>query len=73
MKISATFAISCFECDGCYYQTISSNGLTHPPAQNGRHFAGDIFRCIFMIEMNSILITISLKLVRKGPINSALV
>ena len=40
--------------------------LTHPPppGQNDRHFADDIFRCIFVNEKICILIKITLK----GPI-----
>ena len=38
-----------------------------PPGQNGRHFADDIFRCIFVNEKLCILIRISLKFVPKGP------
>ena len=41
-----------------------------PPGQNGRHFADDIFRCIFVNENFYILIWISLKFVPKDPINS---
>ena len=37
--------------------------------QNGRRFADDIFKCIFLNENISILIKISLKFVPKGPIN----
>ena len=40
------------------------------PGQNGRHFADDIFKCIFMNEYFSILIRISLKFVPKGPIDN---
>ena len=40
------------------------------PRQNGRHFADDIFKCIFLDENVSIPIKISLKLVPKGPINN---
>ena len=40
------------------------------PGQNGRHFADDIFRCIFMNEKICILIKISLKFVPKGPIDN---
>ena len=51
--------------------------LTHPthPEQNGRHFADDIFKCIFVNEKFCILIKISLKFVPWGPIdnNTALV
>ena len=40
------------------------------PRQNGRHFADDIFKCIFFNENVWILIKISLKFVPKGPINN---
>ena len=40
--------------------------------QNGRHFAYDIFGCIFVIEEFCILIKISLKFVPKGPIDKNL-
>ena len=45
------------------------------PRQNGRHFADDIFMCIFFSENWCILVKFSLKYVRKGPIddNPALV
>ena len=39
------------------------------PRQNGRHFAGDIFKGIFLNETVWILIKISLKFVLKGPID----
>ena len=38
--------------------------------QNGRHFADDIFRCIFMNEKFCILIKIPLKFVPEGPIGN---
>ena len=41
-----------------------------PPGQNGRLFAENIFRCIFMNEKFYILIKISLKFVPKGPIDN---
>ena len=41
-----------------------------PLGQNGRHFADDIFRCIFVNEKFCILIKISLKFVPKGPIDN---
>ena len=45
--------------------------LTHWGArQNGRHFADDIFKCIFLNENLWISIKISLKFVPKGPINN---
>ena len=38
--------------------------------QNGRHFADDVFKCIFLNENVWILLKISLKFVPKGPINN---
>ena len=38
--------------------------------QNGRHFADDIFKCIFLNENVLIVIKISLKFVPKGLINN---
>ena len=55
---------------------INSNKLeklefnSSPPAQNGRYFAHDIFRCIFVTEKFFVLIKISLKFVPKGPIDN---
>ena len=40
------------------------------PKQNGRHFADDIFKCIFVNENVWIPIKILLKFVPKGPINN---
>ena len=40
------------------------------PRQNGRHFAGDIFKCIFLNENVWIPIKISQKFVPKDPINN---
>ena len=40
------------------------------PRQHGRHFADDIFKCIFLNENVWISIKISLKFVPKGPINN---
>ena len=39
--------------------------------QIGRHFADDIFKCIFLNENVWISINISLKFVPKGPFNSS--
>ena len=39
------------------------------PRQNGRHFADDIFKCIFLNENVWIPIKISVKFVPKGPVN----
>ena len=53
----------------CYAARISAfNSLR--PRQNRRHFADDIFKCIFFNETIWILIKISLKFVPKGPINN---
>ena len=48
-------------------------GLKHIEAEkNGRHFADDVFKCIFLNENIWILLKISLKFVLKGPINNIL-
>ena len=44
-----------------------------PPGQNGRHFADDIFRCIFVMEKFCILSKISLKFAPWVPIDNNLV
>ena len=41
-----------------------------PPGQNGRRFADDVFKCIFVNEKICILIEISLKFVPKGLIDN---
>ena len=48
-----------------YRQHINTLRLRH----NGRHFADDIFKCIFLNENVWIPIKISLKFVPEGPIN----
>ena len=40
------------------------------PEQNGRHFADDNFRCIFVNDNFCILIKMSLKFVPNGPIDN---
>ena len=50
----------------CGWLSVNSS----PPGQNGRHFADDIFRCIFVNEKFYILIKISLKFVPKGSIDN---
>ena len=42
---------------------------TLKPRHNGRHFADDILKCIFLNENVCILIKISLKFLSYGPIN----
>ena len=53
---------------------MQSQGLfrfnTLRPRQNGRHFADDIFNCIFLNGNVRISIKFSLKFVLKDPINS---
>ena len=43
---------------------------TMRPRKNGRRFAGDTFKCIFLNENVRISIKIALKFVPKGPINN---
>ena len=52
-----------------YYIIYDNYINTLRPRQNGRHFADDIFKCIFLNENVWIPIKISLKFVPKGPIN----
>ena len=52
------------------YYFYYHNFNTSRPRQNGRHFADDIFTCIFLNENVWILIKMSLKFIPKGPINS---
>ena len=40
------------------------------PGQNDRHFADDIFTCIFLNEKFCISIKISMKFVPEGPIDN---
>ena len=40
------------------------------PGQNGRRFADDISRCIFVNEKFGILIKILLRFIPKGPIDN---
>ena len=51
-----------------YLQGVEFNTLK--PRQNGRHFADDTFRLIFLNLNVKILTKISLKFVPKGPINN---
>ena len=48
---------------------ISRNINTMRPRQNGRHFADDIYKCIFMNENEWISLKIPLKFVPKGQFN----
>ena len=51
-------------------RTKPLNLNTFRPRQNGRHFANDIFKCIFLNENVWIPIKNSLTFVPKGPINN---
>ena len=53
-----------------YHCRIYSSFNTLRPRQNGRHFADDIFKCIFLNEDIWIAIKISLKFVPKVRINN---
>ena len=59
-----------------WHQGITMNiffigsGNSSRPRQNGRHFAGGIFKCIFLNENVWIPIKILLMFVPKGPINN---
>ena len=48
----------------------ATHNTTLRPRQNGRHFADDTFKRIFLNENVTISIKISLKFVPKGPINN---
>ena len=54
------------------HQAIAKDFNSSPAGQDGHHFADDIFICIFVNERFCILIEISLKFIRKGPINNNL-
>ena len=54
----------------CFEVPFLVNLNTLRPRQNGRHFADDIFKCIFLNENVWIPIKISLKFVPKGSINN---
>ena len=53
---------------GCHQNWMLLNTLRQ--RQDGRHFADNIFTCIFFNENCCILIKFSLKYVRKGPIDN---
>ena len=62
-------------CQGCLlWNCFQMNGTqdlnSSPPEQNGCHFAGNIFKYIFVNEKFCILINISLKFVPKGQVNN---
>ena len=53
-----------------YAYIITTINDVSPTGQNGRNFADDIFRCIFVNEKVKILSKISLKFVPKGLIDN---
>ena len=55
------------------YASLMLRINSSPAGQNGRHFADDISRCIFLNEKFYVLIQISLKFVPKLTKNPALV
>ena len=55
---------------GIIFQVHGVTFSTLRPRQNGRHFANDTFKRIFLNENVRISITISLKFVPKGSINN---
>ena len=59
----------------CGISSVSNGDITVflntlRPRENGRHFADDIFKCIFLNENVWIPVKISLKFVPKSPINN---
>ena len=52
-----------FQCKKKYFSSLRLR-------QNGRHFAGNTFKCIFFNENVRILINVSMKFVPKGPIDN---
>ena len=61
--------ITRWEMDWIFSSYATANNSLRP-RQNGRHFAADIFNCIFLNENVWIPIKISLKFVPNGPINN---
>ena len=57
-------------CGMCLFDSCVAVINSLRPRQNGRHFADDIFQCIFVNENVWISMKISLKFVLKGPISN---
>ena len=66
----ATNSGGSYHCYPHYYHVCHDIVNTLRPRQNGRHFADDIFKCIFLNENAGILLKISLKFVPKVRINN---
>ena len=68
--------VACHSCPylfrpDCDPASLSGDSLnSSSDGQNGRHFADDIFKCIFLNEKVQLLTKISLKFVPKGPIDN---
>ena len=62
------FAIACYTEDNVVVVDYLGPVNSSPPEQYGRHFADDIFKCIFLNEKCGIFIRVSLKFLPKGPI-----
>ena len=56
--------------EGNAWQYKAGTEYSSPHGQNGRHFADDVFICIFVNEKFCILIKISLKFVPKDPVDN---
>ena len=63
-------SMRCLSCLTATIHTIACSIDTLRPRQNGRHFADDIFKCIFLNENAWISPMISLKFVPKVRINN---
>ena len=68
LHLSCTNPLICFHMMQHSGPQLTLNTLR--PWQNGRHFADDVFKCIFLNENMWILLKISLKFVPKSPTNN---
>ena len=68
--ITQTTLPSAFPSTKHQFKVVVCRLNTSRPRQNGRHFADDIFKCIFLNENVWIPIKMSLKFVPKGPISN---
>ena len=64
-----------FASQSCAFDSVGHGGCGNDfnplrPRQNGRHFADDVFKCIFLNDNVWISLKISLKFVPKGLINN---
>ena len=68
--LSQVYLIVAWWCIYICIRELHSSFNTLRPRQNGRHFADDVFKCIFLNENVWIPIEIPLKFVPQGPINN---